>query len=89
MRCCRGDLTSVDEYQEPLDMAWKPKPDFIMRGIDGRWSPQECDRIGSLSADRSELEQFCYHTVAPMRVQGTVERVALFHYAAKSLQGAF
>lgn len=78
---------SVDEHGVPLDMVWTNKPEPYLQGEGLRpWTAKDCTYAGEHAELNPLLTTFCYLRPAPLRRNGTVDRIALFHYGSKSTE---
>ena len=83
--CCRNGMVSVDEHAQPLENQWKAIPQRGELGLQ-KWTAKQCHVAGQNDPLSVQTHQHCHLTAAPMRQNATVDKVALFHYATKSLQ---
>lgn len=75
----RGNAASVNEKFMKLEEVWLPLP--INVNAD-KWANGQCQEAFETSSE--ELHDHCYRTANPLFRHGTVDDVALFHFATKS-----
>lgn len=78
---CRGSAGSVNENLNRLEEVWMPLPKNIQPN---QWKGTQCTQ--AFESSSPQLRIHCYKTAAPLFRNGTVEHVALFHYATKSAE---
>jgi hypothetical protein len=86
--CCRNGMNSVNEHGRPIPLNWHVVPRCNAHGRKRGKKPSVSDnQCKDWSAERSPPPDFveCCTMVAPATERtGTVDKIALFHFATKS-----
>lgn len=77
----RNHVGSVNEKFIELEEFWKPLPKAVQQN---QWKIEECN--SAYESSSPQLQMHCYKEAEPLFRNGTVDHVALFHFATKSEQ---